>query len=305
MHGNLTQRDRIGYQVTLTELPPDIDQDATAVLERPAPRRRDANLDDIEARADAQDRRRLLQDLRQVVATGGLVLHYQPRVSLTDDTVVGAEAIIRWPHRKRGLIPPDRFIPLAEQVGMMGPIGAWVLATGCAEAASWPDQTATLSVAVSQSQILDAGFPSHVAAAIEASGLAPERLELGLTELILLGVDDNSLFMLAALRDMGVGLALDDFGTGFASLAMLRRLPLTTLRIDRALVRGLPDSTEDAAIVRAVVEAAHVVGLTAVAEGIETQAQRDFLIRIGADVGQGYLFGRPIPAEGIREQFAG
>ena len=298
----------------LMELLPDIDQDATAVLERPvqrrdaAPpvlRRRDTHLDDIEARADAQDRRRLLQDLRQVVATGGLVLHYQPRVSLTDDTVVGAEATIRWPHRKRGLIPPDRFIPLAEQAGMIGPIGAWVLATGCAEAASWSDETATLSVTVSQNQVLDPGFPSHVAAAIEASGLTAERLELGLTESILLGVDDDSLFMLAALRDMGVGLALDDFGTGYASLAMLRRLPLTTLKIDRALVRGLPDSPEDAAIVRAVVEAAHAVGLTAVAEGVETQAQREFLTRIGADVGQGYLFGRPIAAEGIREQFAG
>jgi EAL domain-containing protein (putative c-di-GMP-specific phosphodiesterase class I) len=266
--------------------------------------RRDPGMDREDARADAQDRRRLLQDLRQAVSGGGLALHYQPRVNLASGAFAGAEAMIRWPHRKRGLISPDRFIPLAEQTGLIGPIGEWALRTGCAEAAAWTNERLTLSINVSPLQVQDASFLSHVAAAVDAADLAPERLELELTESMLLGIDDDTLFLLAALRDMGVGLALDDFGTGFASLAMLRRLPLTTLKIDRSLVRDLPGNAEDAAIVRAVVATAHATGLTVTAEGIETDAQSAFLQQVGTDDGQGQIFGRPMPAERMREQLA-
>jgi EAL domain-containing protein (putative c-di-GMP-specific phosphodiesterase class I) len=267
-------------------------------------RRRSIAQDD-DMRAEAQDRRRLHQDLRQAVMAGSFVLHYQPRVALATGAVTGTEAMIRWPHRRRGLIPPDSFIPLAEQTGLIGAVGAWALRTGCAEAARWRDERLTLSMNISPRQLEDASFLADVAAAVEASGLSPERLELELTEAMLLAVDDDMLFMLSALRDMGMGLALDDFGTGYASLSMLRRVPLTTLKIDRSLIRDLPGHAEDAAIVGAVVAATHAMGVTVTAEGIETEAQRDFLAGIGADAGQGYLFGRPVPAERLREQIGG
>jgi EAL domain-containing protein (putative c-di-GMP-specific phosphodiesterase class I) len=255
-----------------------------------------------DAREEARDRRRLLHDLRLAAACGGFVLHFQPRVSLATGAVTGAEALIRWPHRKRGLMPPDRFIPLAEQIGLIGAIGGWVLREACTAATAWPRSVTspaapTLSVNVSPRQLAEPGFPTQVAAALEQSGLAAERLELELTETTLLAVDEDILFMLAALRDLGVGLSLDDFGTGYASLAMLRRVPLTALKIDRTLVRNLPKDREDSAIVRATVATAHALGLTVVVEGVETEAQRGFLARMGADEGQGYLFGRPAPAE--------
>jgi EAL domain-containing protein (putative c-di-GMP-specific phosphodiesterase class I) len=268
-------------------------------------RHRSTDLDSDEARAEALDRRRLLQDLRNAVSAGGFALHYQPRVALATGTTIGAEAVIRWPHRRRGLISPDRFVPLAEQNGLIGAIGAWALRGGCAEAAGWANERLTLSINISPRQLQDAAFLSHVATAVENAGLPPECLELELTESTLLALDDDTLFLLSALRDMGVGLALDDFGTGYASLAMLRRLPLTTLKIDRSLVRDLPDNKEDAAIVRAVVGTTHAMGLTVTAEGIETEAQADFLTQIGTDDGQGNLFGRPVPADRLREQLPG
>ncbi len=267
-----------------------------------AGRRRDAGLEGAEARADAQDRRRLQQDLRQAVITDGFLLYYQPRVALATGAITGAEAVLRWPHRKRGLIPPDRFVPLAEQNGLIGPIGAWALRAGCAEAAVWPDARLTLSINISPRQLQDAAFLTHVAVAVEEADMSPERIELELTEAMLLGVDDDMLFMLSALRDMGVGLALDDFGTGYASLAMLRRIPLTTLKIDRSLVRDLPGNIEDAAIVRAVVATTHATGLTVTAEGVETEAQSEFLMQVGTDDGQGFLFGRAVPADRFRAQ---
>jgi EAL domain-containing protein (putative c-di-GMP-specific phosphodiesterase class I) len=271
----------------------------------PGIRRSAATADTPEARADAKDRRRLLQDLKQATSEGSFVLHYQPRVCLATGRITGAEALIRWPHRKRGLMLPDRFIPLAEQIGMIGAIGAWVLRVGCVDAAAWPEAGyPSLSVNVSPRQLTEPGFPSRVAAALEASGLPAERLDLELTESMLLAVDEDILFMLSALRDMGVGLSLDDFGTGYASLAMLRRVPLTTLKIDRTLIRHLPRNQEDMAIVRAMVETSHAMGLTVVAEGVETEAQRDCLAGIGADDGQGYLFGRPAPAERMLGQLA-
>jgi len=267
-------------------------------------RQRSGDLDSEEARAEALDRRRLQQDLKNAASTGGFVLYYQPRVAMGTGAIIGAEAVMRWPHRRRGLVSPDSFIPLAEQNGLIGAIGAWALRAGCAEAATWGNDRLTLSINVSPRQLQDVAFLTHVATAVEESGLPAECIELELTESTLLGLDDDTLFLLSALRDMGVGLALDDFGTGYASLAMLRRLPLTTLKIDRSLVRELPDNREDAAIVSAVVATTHAMGLTVTAEGIETEAQCDFLTRIGTDDGQGNLFGRPVPAERLREQLA-
>ena len=258
-----------------------------------------------DAKAEANMRRRLEQDLRQAVAQDAFVLHYQPRVCCRDGRIIGAEALIRWPHRRRGLVSPAYFIPLAEQNGSIVKIGAFALRAACVEAASWGDSGSIISVNVSPRQLTDRALLTQVAIALEESRIDPERLELELTESMLLHVDSDALFSLSALRDLGIGLALDDFGTGYASLGMLRRLPLTAMKLDRSLVRDLPDGSEDVAIARAAVQTGHAMGLRVVAEGVETEAQRDFLVAIGCDEGQGYLFARPMPAEQIRARMAG
>lgn len=255
-----------------------------------------------DARAEAAERRRLEQDLRLATTQGGFALEYQPRLSLPGGEVVGAEALIRWPHRRRGLVPPNAFIPLAEQCGLITPIGAWVLREAAAEAATWPKHL-TLSVNVSARQLQDGVLLAQVAQALHHSGLSPDRLELELTESLLVDAGEETFFTLSALRDLGVGLALDDFGTGFASLAMLKRLPLTVMKLDRSLVREVPHDREDTAIVRAVADTGRALGLTVVAEGIETEAQRDFLAGIGCDQGQGFLFSRPVSPARLRDRF--
>ena len=265
-------------------------------------------------RAQVAEQRRLERDLRDAVKREAFHLHYQPRLALASGEANSAEALIRWPHRRRGVVPPMSFIPLAERNGLILPIGAWVLRTACQEAAGWGRQDVsglslavpsvpvpTVSVNVSARQIADGVLLHQVAAALEASGLPPERLELELTESMLIQIDLDALLGLSALRDIGIGLALDDFGIGYASLAMLRRLPLTVLKLDRSLIHGLPHEREDAAIVRAVVETSHALGLRVVAEGIETAEQRDYLTQIGCDEGQGFLFSRPIGAEKLRQ----
>jgi len=257
-----------------------------------------------DSKSEANVHRRIEQDLRQAVAQENLLLHYQPRICCLDGTVTGAEALVRWPHRRRGLVSPAFFIPLAEENGLIVPIGAYVLRTACVEAMTWPGGNAIVSINVSARQLAERALLAQVANALEISGLAPERLELELTESMLLDVDTDALFCLSALRDLGIGLALDDFGTGFASLGMLRRLPLTAMKIDRSLVRDLPNDREDVAIVRAAVQTGHAMGLHVVAEGVETEAQRDFLAAIGCDEGQGYLFARPMPADDFRAYLA-
>ena len=262
-----------------------------------------------ELRAQMTEQKRLERDLRDAVKREAFLLHYQPRLALDSGAVTGVEALIRWPHRRRGMVAPMSFIPLAERNGSILPIGAWVLRAACQEAAGWDLSCAfhsapSVSVNVSARQIAGGVLLHQVAAALDASGMAPERLELELTESMLIHIDLDALLGLSALRDIGVGLALDDFGTGYASLAMLRRLPLTVLKLDRSLVLGLPHEQEDAAIVRAVVETSHALGLRVVAEGIETVAQRDYLTRIGCDEGQGYLFSRPVPPEELRQSSA-
>jgi EAL domain-containing protein (putative c-di-GMP-specific phosphodiesterase class I) len=243
---------------------------------------------------EAAERRRLEADLRQAVRLGAFMMNYQPRYVLRDGRMVGAEALIRWPHARRGLVSPAAFIPLAEQTGLITQIGGFALRRACAVARDWPGMV--VSVNVSARQVSEQALLRQVAVALEESGLPAERLELELTESMLLHVDQDTLLVLSALRDRGVGLALDDFGTGYASLGMLRRLPLSAMKLDRTLIRDLPDDREDVAIVRAAVQTGHAMGLTVVAEGIETEAQREFLAAIGCDEGQGYLFARPAPA---------
>ncbi len=253
----------------------------------------------LDPRAGPSARRRLERDLRAATAGGGLVLYYQPRLHLASGTIFAAEALLRWPHPRQGLISPATFFPIAERTDLVNEIGRFVLGTACREAMQWPAHEGRpapgVSVNISARQLADGVLIEHLTSALELSGLPPERLELELTESMMLEVDFETLLMLSAIRDLGVGLALDDFGTGHASLSMLKRLPLTSMKIDRSLIRGLPEDREDAAIVRAAIATAHALGLTAVAEGIETESQRAFLCSIGCDEGQGFLFSHPQP----------
>ena len=245
-------------------------------------------------------RRRLALELRGALAAGSLALHYQPRVTLPDGRACGAEALLRWHHPKRGNIPPGLFIPIAEGSELISDIGGWVLRQATQEAAGWAQSPAVVSVNVSARQLRGGLLLRQVAQALEESGLPPERLELELTESMLVDGSADTLLTLAAIRDLGVGLALDDFGTGYASLAVLKRLPLSTIKLDRAFVRDLPHDAEDSAIVRAVQSIASALKLEVVAEGVETEDQRAFLSGIGCEEAQGYLFGRPAAAEQLR-----
>ena len=248
--------------------------------------------------AQAANRRRLERELRAATAAGTLVLHYQPRLCLATGRIVANEALIQWPYRRQGLIPPGAVIPSAERSGLTDLIGAWVLAEACREAACW--NTARLSLNVSARQLQSGVLPLQMAVALEQSGLPPDRLDLELTNSSLVDGSIDTLLTLSAIRDLGIGLALDGFGASLASLSVLKRLPLTTMKLDRSLVCELPMSREDAAIVRVVIETGRAACLTTVAEGIETEAQRAFLSGLGCDEGQGSLFSRPLPAGQLR-----
>ncbi len=247
--------------------------------------------------------RRLERDLRAATAGGGLTLYYQPRFSLASGSVVAAEALLRWPHPRLGLISPATFIPVAERTGLITEIGGIALLSACREAAQWAAQREVpgevpgpiVSVNVSLRQIVSGALLGQLALALEESGLSPDRLELELTESTVIEPSVETMLTLAAVRDLGVGIALDDFGTGHASLAALKLLPLTVVKLDRSLVRSLPDDREDSAIVQALVATGHALDLTVVAEGIETEIQRAFLAGIGCDEGQGFFFSHPQP----------
>lgn len=249
--------------------------------------------------SETAEARRTERDLAAAVRDGGFLLHFQRRVRLADRRMLGAEALIRWPHRKRGLVAPAGFIPLAERSGHIARIGGWVLQAACAEASGWPTPW-TVSVNVSMRQIADGSLLAQLGAVLEQTALPPERLELELTESLLLDTDLDTLLTLSAIRDLGVGVALDDFGVGHAGLSLLKRLPLTAMKLDRSLLRDLPGDAEDATIARAVIATGRVLGLTVVAEGVETAEQCAFLIDAGCDDGQGFWFGRPGPAGALR-----
>ncbi len=237
-------------------------------------------------------------DIRQGILKDQFLLYYQPQVNREGRTV-GAEVLIRWPHPERGMVSPADFIPLAEDTGLILPLGNWVLETACTQLALWGQdahmQHLTLAVNVSARQFRQPDFVAYVLDLISYTGVDPKRLKLELTESLLVNDIEETTVRMTALKASGVGFSLDDFGTGYSSLSYLKRLPLDQLKIDQSFVCDLMTDPNDAAIALAVITLGHALGLTVIAEGVETQAQRDHLHGQGCDAYQGYLLGRPMP----------
>jgi diguanylate cyclase (GGDEF)-like protein/PAS domain S-box-containing protein len=249
---------------------------------------------------DSVEHLQLRTHLARAVERNELRLYYQPQVDLTTGNIIGVEALIRWQHPEKGLIPPGLFIPIAENSGLIVSIGEWVLQEACRQAAAW--QTAglpelTVAVNLSAIQFKRSDLKSTVIAALAESGLAPERLELELTESILIQDTENVLTIVTELKELGIKLSIDDFGTGYSSLAYLRRLDVDKLKIDQSFVRDLNDDADDAAIVRAIIQMAHSLNLSTIAEGVENQEQADSLLQLQCDELQGYHLGRPMPPD--------
>ncbi|WP_010684361.1 EAL domain-containing protein [Methylobacterium mesophilicum] len=242
-----------------------------------------------------QVRSRMEVDMRRALSDGEFELHFQPLVDVQTGFVTAAEALIRWRHPKNGLIPPADFIPLAEETGLIMQMGAWVLHAACSQAVSWP-QAIKIAVNLSPVQFRDDKLPETVLAVLKATGLEAERLELEITEGVLLDDEERTLGMLTRLRSIGVGLAMDDFGTGYSSLSYLRRFPFSKIKIDRSFVRMLPGDAESAAIVRAIITMGAGLGMSTTVEGVETAEQYAFVAAEHCGQVQGYHVSRPLPA---------
>lgn len=233
--------------------------------------------------------------LRGALRDHQLELYYQPIVDLGTSRVVSSEALMRWNHPQEGLIWPADFIKLAEANGSIAALGGWALRTACSEAARWGPTGISVSVNLSTRQLSDGDLYEVVAEALSHSGLSPARLVLEVTETTIMDDIDQAVSVLNRLKTLGVSLAVDDFGTGYSSLVYLQRLPVDELKVDRSFVDSLPDDAQNAAIVSSVISMAQAVGLKVVAEGVETGAQRDALLALHCDLGQGFLWGRPLP----------
>jgi diguanylate cyclase (GGDEF)-like protein len=248
--------------------------------------------------AKMQTRRALELDLRKALVTNEFELYYQPLVNLASNEVCGFEALLRWNHPERGLISPAHFIPLAEEMGIIVPLGEWVLRQACAEAVGWPEEI-KVAVNISPAQFKSRSLALAVTSALAASGLAPQRLELEITESVLLQDSETTLATLHNLRDLGVQISMDDFGTGYSSLSYLRSFPFDKIKIDQSFVRDMSDENDSIAIVRAVTGLGKNLGMATTAEGVETDEQLGHLRQEGCTEVQGYLFSRPLPATDI------
>jgi diguanylate cyclase (GGDEF)-like protein len=252
--------------------------------------------------ASAKARLSLEQDLRQALIDGGFEIHYQPLVNLHSGEVSGCEALLRWRHPERGMVSPAEFIPIAEDTGLINELGDWVLRMACNEAATWPAHV-RIAVNVSPVQLKCDTLALRIAGALAASGLEPRRLELEITEAVLIRDDEAALSILHQLRSIGVRIALDDFGTGYSSLSYLKRFPFDKIKIDRCFVADIAETSGAPVIVQAVVNIAAASHMTTVAEGVETEAQREMLRALGCTEMQGYLFSKPKPAAEVRKLF--
>jgi diguanylate cyclase (GGDEF)-like protein/PAS domain S-box-containing protein len=251
-----------------------------------------------EMNLNATERLELLNSLRSAVSNSEFVLHYQPKIHLATGKVVGAEALIRWDSASRGLVSPADFIPLAEESGLIIQIGEWALRTACKQNVAWQkagSPAIPVSVNLSPRQLVTGDLVDLVKEVLESTGLAACYLELEITETAVMRDVDQSLSTLVKLKELGLRISIDDFGTGHSSLNYLKRFPVDTLKIDQTFVRDIATDKDDAAIVVAVISLAHILNLNVVAEGVETQEQRQFLMENGCDEVQGYYFGLPMP----------
>lgn len=285
-----------GHTVSLDEILKRADM---AMYQAKASGRNTVRFFDPEMQRRVSERAAMEAALHNALERNEFMLHYQPQID-QGDRICGAEALVRWQHPQRGVISPAEFIPLAEEAGLILPIGEWVLETACAQLTAWDACPATanlsLSVNVSASQFRAADFVERVLAIVEHTGADPTRLKLELTESLMVDDIEVTIAKMAALRRKGIRFSLDDFGTGYSSLAYLKRLPLDQLKIDQSFVRDVLTDPNDAAIVRMVIVLGQTLGLSVIAEGVETRLEQEFLAEQGCSQYQGYLFGRPVPA---------
>jgi diguanylate cyclase (GGDEF)-like protein len=247
---------------------------------------------------ELNERREIENDLRVAIERNELELHYQPIINLRRKVVVGFEALARWRHPERGMVPPNVFIPVAEDSGLILPIGEWALKEACRAAVEWPYELG-IAVNMSPAQLMSPTLLSTVERALADSGLAPKRLEIEITERTIMEDSEYTMSTLRKLKEMGVRIAMDDFGTGYSSLSYLRKFPFDKIKIDRSFVSDLKEGTEHVVIVQAVVSIARALGMTTTAEGIEDAYQNEFLTALGCDEAQGYLFSPAVPLERV------
>jgi diguanylate cyclase (GGDEF)-like protein/PAS domain S-box-containing protein len=247
----------------------------------------------------------LMGELRYAIEHNELTLYYQPKIHMQSRRVIGVEALVRWKHPHRGMIPPDEFIPLAERSGLIRPLTQWVLSTALDQIRQWDQAGFQLSVAVNLSarNLLDAQLPDHLDELLRGTGARPNRLELEITESTIMTDPVRALDILTRLHGMGVPLAIDDFGTGYSSLGYLKRLPVSAVKVDKSFVKNMEANDNDAVIVRSTIELAHNLGLQVIAEGVETSYLWDRLAGLGCDAAQGYYISQPVPADALSRWF--
>jgi len=259
---------------------------------------------DEDLHSDARERQQLEEDLRDAIANGSLELHYQPQVRTTSERIAGFEALLRWNHPRHGYLSPAKFVPVAEESGLVAQIGEWALRTACRDLAGWPEEV-RVAVNVSPLQFANPALPAIVTNAIATAGINPMRLELEITESVFLGEDKSTESMFAALKGIGVRLALDDFGTGYSSLGYLKKAPFDKIKIDQSFVRGatVPGS-RNGAIIASIVSLAEALGMETTAEGVETLDELDLVRMLGCSHVQGYIYERPLTLEAASAKVA-
>ena len=257
-----------------------------------------------EVKMQSIERLTLENCLRQALARDEFSLHYQPKVDLATGQITGVEALLRWTHAEHGMLPPGQFIPLAEETGLIVPIGRWALQEACAQNMAWQRRglrPVSMAVNLSPRQFIDENLLQDIDEALASSGMSPVLLQIEVTESMMMRDVPRAIRVLDAIRSRGIRIAIDDFGTGYSSMSLMKQFPIDTLKIDRSFVRDLPDDTEDRAIAQAIISMGQALGMTIVAEGVETVAQETFLRAHGCDEMQGFLFSRPLAAEALAD----
>jgi predicted signal transduction protein with EAL and GGDEF domain len=292
------QRLRAGTSIGVAIFPADgadaitVVGNADAALYRAkAERRGSVRFFEPEMNAHLRERRTMQRDLESALVNGEIIIHYQPQMQM-DSEITGFEALARWKHPTRGWVPPNVFIPLAEESGMIAPIGEWILREACREAASWP-RPLNIAINLSPVQFRHGDLPALVHAILLETGLSPSRLEIEITESVLIGDFSRALSIMRRLKSLGIRIAMDDFGTGYSSLAYLQAFPFDKIKIDQSFISNVVGNPQSAAIVRAVIGLARGLDLPVIAEGVETSAQLSFLSREACDEVQGFYVGRP------------